>query len=228
MKRKRERESKPKEFANTPFRGLRTFSANTEQRVEKEEKKNVQTSEPCDVDERELFLRFVDGVARLDGQKKGKAAVPEPKGTVNSRIEEDERRQFLSALSGMDVTFRDEFPDVNPLRPLPANRMRQLKSGVIRIDMELDLHGLTRDEALKSLGQFVTGAYNRGQKAVLVITGKGNNSAAEPVLHGAVASWLRESGKKMVAEFAPAPRRLGGGGAFVVFLKERKNPGNIG
>jgi len=26
----------------------------------------------------------------------------------------------------------------------------------------------------------------------------------------------------MVAEFAPAPRNLGGSGAFVVFLKEKK------
>jgi DNA-nicking Smr family endonuclease len=97
-----------------------------------------------------------------------------------------------------------------------------VKNGSIRIDFELDLHGLTRDEALTSLSQFVIGAFNRGQKAILIITGKGNNSPAEPVLHGAVASWLREAGKNMVAEFAPAPRNMGGSGAFVVFLKEKK------
>jgi DNA-nicking Smr family endonuclease len=101
--------------------------------------------------------------------------------------------------------------------------MRQLKNGSIRLDLELDLHGLTRDEALTSLSRFIAGAYNRGQKAVLVITGKGNNSPAEPVLQGAVASWLREAGKSQVAEFAPAPRTMGGSGAFVVFLKEKKN-----
>ena len=99
--------------------------------------------------------------------------------------------------------------------------MRRLKSGAIRIDLELDLHGMTRDEALESMKHFITGAFNRGQKAVLVITGKGNNSVGEPVLQAAVMSWLRETGKKMVAEFAPAPQQLGGSGALVVFLKDK-------
>ncbi|HSC70120.1 MAG TPA: Smr/MutS family protein, partial [Candidatus Methylomirabilis sp.] len=59
----------------------------------------------------------------------------------------------------------------------------------------------------------------------LVITGKGLNSPAEPVLQGAVAGWLRDKGKGMVAEFAPAPRQMGGSGAYVVFLKEKAGSG---
>jgi len=55
---------------------------------------------------------------------------------------------------------------------------------------------------------------------VLVITGKGINSPEGPVLQGAVAGWLRQQGKGMVAEFSPAPRDKGGSGAFVVFLKK--------
>nr|WP_243689446.1 Smr/MutS family protein [Geotalea toluenoxydans] len=102
------------------------------------------------------------------------------------------------------------------------NRLRQLRRGTIRVDFQLDLHGLTRDEAVVSLARFVTGAYNRAQKAVLVITGKGNNSSGEPVLQAAVAGWLRDKGKEMVAEFAPAPRQMGGSGAFVVFLKDKE------
>ena len=56
---------------------------------------------------------------------------------------------------------------------------------------------------------------------MLVITGKGINSAEGPVLQGAVADWLREKGRGLVAEFAPAPRDKGGSGAFVVFLKNK-------
>ena len=29
--------------------------------------------------------------------------------------------------------------------------------------------------------------------------------------------WLRESGRKLIVEYAPAPRGMGGSGAFVVF-----------
>jgi DNA-nicking Smr family endonuclease len=34
-----------------------------------------------------------------------------------------------------------------------------------------------------------------------------------------VAAWLREQGRGMVVEIAPAPRDKGGSGAVVVFLK---------
>ena len=99
--------------------------------------------------------------------------------------------------------------------------MRQLKRGTIRISGELDLHGFLKDDALRRLEHFIASAYARGLQAVLVITGKGLNSPDGPVLPGAVAAWLREQGKGMVAEFLPAPRDRGGSGAIVVFLKKR-------
>ena len=111
--------------------------------------------------------------------------------------------------------------DETAARQSSSSRMKQLKRGAIRISAELDLHGCLRDEALVKLRQFLAAAHGRGQKAVLVITGKGINSAEGPVLQGAVADWLRENGKGLVAEFAPAPRDKGGSGAFVVFLKNR-------
>lgn len=216
-----------KEFATSPFKGLKSFTVEGELPPVKE----IITAPPPakTVDENDgadLFMRYVEGVTRLNEPVQKKAALARKKEDSGS-IKEEDSQLFLSSLAGMDVTFRDEFPDVEPLRPVATNRMRQVKNGSIRIDLELDLHGLTRDEALTSLAQFVSGAYNRGQKAILVITGKGNNSPAEPVLHGAVASWLREAGKSMVAEFAPAPRNMGGSGAFVVFLKEKKKQGII-
>ena len=137
--------------------------------------------------------------------------------------DDEEMRVFLQAVEAlrMDVRFSDELPEQDAPQA-PVNRLRQLRRGGIRIDLQLDLHGLTRDEAIENLDRFVKGAYNRGQKGVLVITGKGNNSPGEPVLKLAVAGWLRESGKTMVSEFVAAPRDMGGAGAFVVFLKEKK------
>jgi len=223
-KKKQKCAEKPKDFVNTPFRGLRTIVAETELAPVKKVTAE-KTPEPVreDVDDRELFLRAVQGVEKPKAHSSGKGPSDKPVAVAEPRIKEEDRQLFLSSLRGMDTTFQDEYPDDESLRPLAVNRMRQLKNGAIRIDLELDLHGLSRDEALASLSRFVTGAYNRGQKAILVITGKGNNSPGEPVLQSSVASWLRESGKKMVAEFAPAPRQMGGSGAFVVFLKENKD-----
>jgi DNA-nicking Smr family endonuclease len=178
-----------------------------------------------------LFYREMAGVRRLGASPAVGAndrEAPTAPAVSLSSLEEEEQQLFLDALRELElnVVFQDGIPATgSQARPLPANRLRQLKSGAIRITCELDLHGMTRDEAVKSLAYFISGTCNRGQKAVLVITGKGNNSPGEPVLISAVADWLREKGKGMVAEFAPAPRRMGGSGAFVVFLKGKGQPG---
>jgi len=222
IKKAEKKKETAKEFATSPFKGLKAFAVEKELSPVKEVVPAPPSTRTADEnDGADLFMRYVEGVTRLSEPVQKKAASTKTK-EDSGGIKEEDSQLFLTSLAGMDVTFRDEFPDVEPLRPVATNRMRQVKNGSIRIDLELDLHGLTRDEALTSLAQFVFGAYNRGQKAILVITGKGNNSPAEPVLHGAVASWLREAGKNMVAEFAPAPRNLGGSGAFVIFLKEKK------
>jgi hypothetical protein len=70
------------------------------------------------------------------------------------------------------------------------------------------------DEALSRLEHFIMNASARGHQAVLVITGKGMNSPEGPVLQGAVKEWLRTRGKGSIAEFHPAPRDKGGGGAI--------------
>ena len=99
-----------------------------------------------------------------------------------------------------------------------------MKRGVITVDYQLDLHGLTRDEALAELSRFLRTARAKGQTAVLVITGKGNHSTTEPVLQLAVTAWLRDAGRELVVEFAPAPREMGGSGAFVIFLRPSQEP----
>jgi DNA-nicking Smr family endonuclease len=219
-KKKTEQSQKKKDFVHSPFTSLKGFATENTQTPEEEKVLPKPDKEVIEEDESELFLRSVSDVKRLKPgpsvEKKKKEDSPPVK-----KISEEDSRLFLDSLNKMDITFEDEIPVVEPLRPVAVNRMRQLKSGAIRINLELDLHGMSRDEALDSMKNFITGAFNRGQKAVLVITGKGNNSPGEPVLQAAVVSWLRDAGKKMVAEFAPAPLQMGGSGALVVFLKDK-------
>jgi DNA-nicking Smr family endonuclease len=224
MKKKKETVQKPKEFASLPFGALKGVRA--ESAVEQPRAPAPLPESPERVDDGDLFLRAVTGVRRLHPAAAAADKGEKPAVRKGAAISDEERRLFLEALGNLqlDVSFRDELPgEDEPARPLPVNRLRELKRGAIRIDFQLDLHGLTKDEALANLAIFITGAWQRGQKAVLVITGKGNRSPGEPVLQGAVTGWLREKGKGMVAEFSPAPRDMGGGGAFVVFLKKKEN-----
>jgi DNA-nicking Smr family endonuclease len=223
MKKKKKPAQKTQVFASRPFGALKGVRPEQTAEPPKEAAHPVQAEKRPD--DQEEFLRAVADVRPLHPERnpppgKGKA----PPGKL-AAVDEEERRLFLETVGGITVAaaFRDELPDgIEPVKPLAVNRVRELKRGALRIDFQLDLHGLTRDEALHSLASFITGAFNRGQKAVLVITGKGNRSPGEPVLQGAVTGWLREQGKGMVAEFAPAPRDMGGSGAFVVFLKHKE------
>lgn len=227
-------EQKPKEFAARPFAALKGIKADDAAARDATPAKApvpalaIRAAEPDDLS---LFLREMADVRRIrtapepspkkGGQKAPDARELEEAAEIRRKQEAEERRVFATAISNLrlDVTFSDHLPEGEGEHPRPVSRLRQLKTGQIRIGLELDLHGLTREEALESLENFIAAAHRRDQKAVLVITGKGNNSPGEPVLQAAVLSWLRERGKGMVAEFTPAPRELGGSGAIVVFLK---------
>jgi DNA-nicking Smr family endonuclease len=224
MKKKEKPKQKEKEFAVSPFQALKGAALAVREPVAPPAPPKKAPESAPELDDEALFFEAVMDVRRIRP-----TATPPPAQVraqaAKAQRDDEEQRIFLQAVEAlkMDVRFSDAPQDEDtPQRQAPVNRLRQVRRGGIRIDLQLDLHGLTRDEAIESLDRFVRGAYNRGQKGVLVITGKGNNSAAEPVLKAAVSGWLRDIGKTMVSEFAQAPQEMGGSGALVVFLKEKK------
>lgn len=220
-----------KEFAINPFaslKGLKGVPAEPPAVITPPPKAEAKLAP----DDMALFFQAMSQVEQL-GSKQQKSAPEKPASTVKAvvrKIEENEQQLFLEVINGLklDVRFDDNIPeDPVAAKPLASSRLRQLRRGTIRLDYELDLHGLSRDEALDALAIFVSGAFRRQQQAVLVITGRGNHSPDEPVLKKAVEQWLRETGKVMVAEFLQAPRQLGGDGAVVVFLKNPPDTGQL-
>jgi DNA-nicking Smr family endonuclease len=222
-KKKSENPPKPKEFVNSAFSALK--GVETRAVTPPPVKPAAETSKKVTVsDDLDLFLLAMSGIERL-GAKPDREGIEKPTVPVRAvvrKIEEGEQKLFLEAINGLklDVKFEDstEVPD-EPAKPRPVSRMKQLRRGTIRIDYELDLHGLTKDEALDSLEAFIKGACKRGQKAVMVITGKGLHSPVEPVIRNAVEKWLNNEGKEMVSEFFSPPREMGGDGAFAVFIR---------
>ncbi|HAS55031.1 MAG TPA: DNA mismatch repair protein MutS [Nitrospiraceae bacterium] len=227
MKKRKKTEPTRPDFDHRPFKDLRGL-VREKPSAEKKPQKVVRPSLPEDIDDDELFLRSGGDVKRTGtrpvAKRTGKrTATTKPGGA--EKAEEKDRDLFLQELTKLGPSFREQAPAVDEEElhhASAAGRMRQLKRGTISISEELDLHGMPKDEALHRLGHFISSASMRGRKAVLVITGKGINSPDGPVLQGAVAAWLREQGKGMVAEFHPAPREKGGSGAYVVFLRMQK------
>ncbi len=229
MKKNKKPEQKSGDFDHMPFSSLTASLAQSPAARKKApsipvmKDRNKEENE----DEEALFLRAVADIKRKNPSSghAGASGLTKQGPSVRSRVDyrEEEKQLFLKAMEKIGTNVPEKTRDEElPRHQPPSNRMRQLKRGAIRIQQELDLHGQIKDEALTSLERFIGEAYSRGRPAVLVITGKGINSPEGPVLQGAVSRWLRERGKGMVAEFAPAPREMGGSGALVVFLKSRK------
>ena len=89
-----------------------------------------------------------------------------------------------------------------------------------RHDDEIDLHGKTRDEAIKIVQKFVIDCYQKNLRSALIITGKGHHSAEkDPVLKREVKFWLERNGESYISDFHEAPPRFGGSGAIWLNLK---------
>jgi len=139
---------------------------------------------------------------------------------------------------GEDATFQEAMgkmgvvPNKDETAPAPqevsrgnrgnVGRKRQRgKSGGERLET-LDLHGFSREQALRELDGLIQRARAVGRRQVLVITGKGYRSeGGTPVLREAVKRWLQRQGKGRVERFEPAPRHLGGSGALMLTLRRR-------
>lgn len=223
MKKNKPPEHSPEHFKNNPFKSLKRLKPAGGGQIAKETKGPAK--QDFREDDADLFLHAMSGVRLLHPgipgpgkQKQSRGAEPPHAGGP------DEENLFFEAmrkLGAAEIRQREAYPEESPRRSA-SSRMRQLRRGTIRVREELDLHGRKRDEALELLERFIVSAYNRRQKTVLVITGKGINSPEGSVLQGTVSGWLRDAGIRFVAEFAPAPPNLGGSGAYVVFLRSRQ------
>ena len=115
-------------------------------------------------------------------------------------------------LTGTEEEFFFQRPGVAPLT------MKRLRRGHWPIQAELDLHGMTSDEARAALIAFLDECKQLGLRCVRVIHGKGLSSRnREPVLKLKTASWLMQ--RDEVLAFCQAKPMDGGSGAAIVLLK---------
>lgn len=102
---------------------------------------------------------------------------------------------------------------------------RRLSSGAVIPDCTIDLHGHTLDTAYKALDQGLSQAILRGDRVLLLVTGKPPRAASErPHARGriraAVNDWLTASRHAAnIAAVRGAHPRHGGAGALYLILR---------
>lgn len=146
--------------------------------------------------------------------------VHRPRAPVLRNREQDDQsvmQSLLAELSEADLLETGEH--LSYTQPgVQRSVLRKLKSGRYSIQSEIDLHGLTVNEARVELSDFLRSAQERRHLCIRVIHGKGRKNAdRSPRLKPAVNQWLQRN--KHVLAFCSARMNDGGTGAVYVLLK---------
>lgn len=186
----------------------------------KHRRRGAPTRNPAIKDEeRELFRAAMRGVKPLR-QTKVKPLQPRVRRPARAASRRADEAQVLTdslrldpadldVESGEELRYRRE--------GVPESALRRLRQGLYAVRDEIDLHGMTQDEARVALAGFLAEAILHGNRCVRVIHGKGRGSGQRgPVLKSAVNRWLRRHGD--VRAFCSARRNDGGTGALYVLL----------
>lgn len=167
-----------------------------------------------------LFRHVAGEVAPL--KDKNLAPLDRPLPPPRPRLREEDEREVLREALESPISFEDRLDmgdEAAYLRVgLPRRVLTDLRRGRWVVQGELDLHGLTRDEARASLAQFIALALQQGRRCLRVIHGKGHGSPGRiPVLKHLSRGWLAQ--REDILAFCQAKPHDGGDGALLVLLQ---------
>jgi DNA-nicking Smr family endonuclease len=176
-----------------------------------------------DEEDHALFRAAMRGVRRLRTEPRMQATPPRPRPRARfARAERlavlDEGQGFASPLepvaeTGDPLLFRRE--------GVSDGVWRKLRTGQLRVDAQIDLHGLTAAAVEPVLRESLADALHHGTHVVRVIHGKVLRSGNRgPVLKLVASNYLQRVGA--VLAFASAREVDGGSGAIHVLLDGRK------
>jgi len=168
--------------------------------------------------DRQLFRETVGNVTRL---RPTRYHARPPRPSPHPRTTEDEAPDPVP--DGLSDGF--DPGDIEPgeylffARPgVKKGVLRKLRRGQLRLDAELDLHGLVVPEARQMVTEFLGEALGRGARCVKIIHGKGYGSSEHgPVLKSMMVRWLPQ--RDDVLAYCSAIQQDGGTGAMYVLLK---------
>jgi DNA-nicking Smr family endonuclease len=115
-----------------------------------------------------------------------------------------------------------------PQKTVDPSIRKKLGRGRIEIDGRIDLHGMTQAEARSALYHYLHARWSRGDRTVLVITGKGAKTdddyvaamSERGILRTMLPIWLSEPAlAPLVSGWSVAARGHGGEGAWYVRLR---------
>jgi DNA-nicking Smr family endonuclease len=174
---------------------------------------------PTELDDAALFRSEMRGVAPAPPTNRVEPYRRLPRPVAAKRAADEQAvLDELSRLAfdeGDEIEFEDDGVFLRP--GLPRDILRKLRRTHWVIQEDLDLHGMTGDEAAVATARFLAECKRLGIRCVRIVHGKGLRSAGrEPVLKGRIRKLLTRRDEVMA--FVEPRAIQGGGGAVVVLL----------
>jgi DNA-nicking Smr family endonuclease len=150
-----------------------------------------------------------DGAVDTNGQRTGKKKRRRPRPPNRSK---SSGNQSPAPLADFIQYPRGRVPG------LDRATQRRFRTGKMTIDARLDLHGLSRDQAIGELRSFIDGMAENGDRHGIIITGKGQG-----ILRRATYQYLSDPAQRSkILGIANAQPRHGGKGAYYVLLRRQR------
>jgi DNA-nicking Smr family endonuclease len=170
--------------------------------------------------EEKLFAEAMGKVRRITPANKviPEKVKPKPEAAVSFR---QAQQPLLQPKAVAASPRQGEEPWVLRADGISRERLKRLAAGHPPVEQTLDLHGVTRNEALGLLEEWFRRSIHDQLRALCIIHGRGlHSSEGKPVLKEAVYQWLR-CGPFAHAVLAVIPRPGCGGGACLVLLRRK-------
>ncbi|MDR1243058.1 MAG: Smr/MutS family protein [Deltaproteobacteria bacterium] len=175
-----------------------------------------------------LFAEAMRGVSPVDGKGRDLPLKLKAEAKV-SVVEANYLKDFLEGKIEFALEYTEEFFEghVVGFDPLVATKLR---AGQYSPEATVDLHGQNAEQARETLINFIHQAYNKSQRFLIVVTGRGKNSPGGlGILRQNLREWLTQNPlKRVVLAFCSARAKDGGTGAVYILLRKfKKSSGKI-
>ena len=131
------------------------------------------------------------------------------------------KQEEKSIKNNFDVINYNYQLELNKTLGINRKLDKKLKNGDFTIDLKLDFHGLTLEQAFNSLLYNIESAYNNNLRFLLVVTGKGKGTQeGRDSIKSRFTHWMKHPNiSSRVIKYTEAQKKDGGNGAFYILLK---------
>jgi DNA-nicking Smr family endonuclease len=186
-------------------------------------------------DDKEIWTAYAKGVKRTksatgksmrhSGESRDIDTLSARKSRQNSASHARPAKISTASVSG-DSVWIPAFAGMTPTIAFTRKTERAMRDGSLPLDAKLDLHGMTQSQAFAMLEKFMVAQVKKGNRNLLIITGKGSAGQASDrgVLRSSLPQWLENlSVATHILSLRQAAPKHGGTGAFYVILKRRRD-----